>query len=147
MVFIQWKWVLSCLNVLQMVEWMEEYFVKWLEVLEFNENGPLESMEAQGMCRDLTKEWKDVIGVKWCEKSELNWSCRRWAVSSQPADCWPTASRPCVGQNNSNQVLHRVWSAHGRSVGSWPTCAEKWKSSIVPEQSVSGRSAGRLAAR
>jgi len=89
MVFIQSKWLLSCLNVLQMDERMEEYFVKWLEVLEFNENGPLESMEAQGMCRDLTKEWKDVIGVK-CVKN-LNWT--EAAADGRSAVGQPTASR------------------------------------------------------
>ena len=100
------------------------------------------------MCRDLTKEWKDVKWVKWGEESELIRSCRRWAVSSRPADGQPTVDPRLTAPVSVRITATKFCTGCGRPAGGQQAAsrpAQKLKSSIVPEQSASGRSASRLA--
>ena len=74
MVFIQSKWLLSCLNVLQMDERMEEYFVKWLDVLVVKNLMEM-ALGEHGGSRDVQGFDKGMEGCKMgemCEKSESN---------------------------------------------------------------------------
>ena len=88
----------GCKNGGNVVRWLEVWIVRiWMEIAPWR----------AWRLRRYAGIWQRNEMVKRGVKSESNWSCRRSAVSSRLADCWPTANRPCVGQNYSNSISAR----------------------------------------
>ena len=117
------------------------------------------------------KEWRKCCEVIWkCGLYNLNGNCpwRAWRLKGYAGICqreemvkgeweiWiklklpqiggqPSASRPCVGQNNSNPVYAQGVVGPRAVSRRLADLRKKLKSSIPPDQSVSGRSVGRSA--
>ena len=90
MVFIQLKWLLSCLNVLQMDERMEEYFVKWLDVLVVKNLMEM-ALGEHGGSRDVQGFDK---GMEGCKMGEMVWKI------------WTELKLPQMdGQQSANRLL------------------------------------------